>query len=114
MPPGRANRTREGKNRIRAEMPPLPQRVTIFGVGLSRGSFALALKRAFPEIQITGVDKPDVLDRARQLRIIDTVGAVYDRPAGRRPPLQSDVVVLATPVGEILKLLDQFTQDHKL
>src|SRR5438309_1992641 len=76
----------------------LPQRVTIFGVGLIGGSLALALKRAFPEIQIAGVDKPEVLDRARQLQIVDTAG----------PQSVPDLVVLATPVGEILKLLDQF------
>src|SRR2546427_11373113 len=101
-------------------MEDFPKKVTIFGVGLIGGSLSLALKRAFPEIRIAGVDKPDVLERARCLKIIDAVGAVYDRPGGPRsasatarslntsPPLQQDLVVLATPVGEILKLLDQF------
>ena len=82
----------------------IPQKVTIFGVGLIGGSLALALKRAFPEIQIAGVDKPEVLDRARQLQIVDTAG----------PQSAPDLVVLATPVGEILKLLDQFTNNHRL
>jgi prephenate dehydrogenase len=77
----------------------------IFGVGLIGGSLALALKRASPETQIAGVDKPDVLERARRLRIIDAAGTI-DQP--------SDLVILATPVGEILKLLDQFTQNQKL
>ena len=101
-------------------MEDFPKKVTIFGVGLIGGSLSLALKRAFPEIRIAGVDNPDVLERARRLKIIDAVGAVYDRPGGprsasatvrslnTRPPLQQDLVVLATPVGEILKLLDQF------
>jgi prephenate dehydrogenase len=71
--------------------------VTIYGTGLIGGSLALALRRAFPEIRIAGVDRPDVLERAKRLKIIDVAG-----------PQSSDVVVLATPVGEILKLIDRF------
>jgi prephenate dehydrogenase len=88
-----------------------PQRVTIFGVGLIGGSLALALKRAFPEIRIAGVDKPDVLKRARELKIIDRVlGSIHDASGD----LESDLVVLATPVGDILRLLDQFTDNRRL
>src|SRR5438552_3872176 len=71
--------------------------VTIYGTGLIGGSLGLALKRAFPHIRIAGVDRPEVLERARQLKIIDVAVA---QPA--------DLVILATPVGDILKLLDQF------
>ena len=71
--------------------------VTIYGTGLIGGSLALALKQAFPQIRIAGVDKPEVLERAQRLKIIDVGGA---QPA--------DLVILATPVGEILKLIDQF------
>jgi prephenate dehydrogenase len=88
-----------------------PQRVTIFGVGLIGGSLALALKRAFPEIRIAGADKPDVLDRARRLKIIDDA---LGSPFNPSDQLNSDLVVLATPVGDILRLLDQFTQNHRL
>src|SRR5437870_2266423 len=80
-----------------------PQRVTIFGTGLIGGSFALALKRAFPRVRIAGVDKPDVLDQALRLKIIDVAGA---QPA--------DLVILATPVGDILKLVDQFASEQTL
>jgi prephenate dehydrogenase len=79
------------------------ERVTIVGTGLIGGSLALALKRAFPGIHIAGVDKPEVLDRARKLNIIDSI----ERQA-------SDLVVLAAPVGSILKLLDQFTTEGTL
>src|SRR4051794_8078564 len=71
------------------------QRITIYGTGLIGGSLALALKRAFPGVRITGVDKPEVLQRALQLGIIDTT---------EREP--AEVTVLATPVGEILRLMD--------
>ena len=80
-----------------------PQRVTIFGVGLVGGSFGLALRKAFPEIRISGVDKPDVLERAGRLNIID------DRSSASTE--SPDLIVLATPVGEILKLLDRFKVD---
>jgi prephenate dehydrogenase len=102
-------------------------RVTIFGVGLIGGSLGLALKRAFPESRISGVDKPNVLERARQLRIIDdaagALGEARQRAAvinelpqsgGHRPPMQSELIILATPVGEILKLLDQFNSTSAL
>jgi len=71
-------------------------RVTIYGTGLIGGSLGLALRNAFPRIQIAGVDRPEVVDRALRLGIIDMAGP---QPAG--------LVILATPVGEILKLLDE-------
>src|SRR5437867_11822179 len=79
------------------------QRVTIFGTGLIGGSFALALKRVFPGVRVAGVDKPDVVERALRLNIIDVAGAET-----------ADLVILATPVGEILKFLDQFTSQKTL
>src|SRR5690349_13907251 len=79
------------------------QRVTIVGTGLIGGSLALALKRAFPELQVAGVDKPEVLERARRLHIIDSI-----------EPRPSELIVLATPVGNILKLLDQFATETTL
>jgi prephenate dehydrogenase len=79
------------------------QTVTMFGTGLIGGSVALALKRAFPGIRISGVDKPDVLDRALHLKIIDLTG-----------PQRSDLIILATPVSDILRLLDQFVGEQTL
>ena len=117
MPPGGAHRTREREERITQHF---PQRVTIIGVGLIGGSLGLALKRAFPAIQIAGIDKPDVLERARKLRVIDTVGAVGEAQVRQRAASSNDrasdadLIVLAAPVGEILKLLDQFTENRKL
>src|SRR6266705_3284015 len=79
------------------------QRVTIFGTGLIGGSLALALKRAFPGVRVAGVDKPEVLERALRLKIIDIPEA---QPA--------DLLILATPVGDILKLIDQFASEQTL
>jgi prephenate dehydrogenase len=77
--------------------------VTIYGTGLIGGSLALALKQAFPRVVIAGVDNAETLQRAQELQIIDVAG-----------PQPADLVVLATPVGEILKLLDQFQSQNTL
>lgn len=70
--------------------------VCIYGTGLIGGSLALALKRWKSELRLAGVDSPEVLERARQLNIIDVAG-----------PEPADLTILATPVGEILRLLDE-------
>src|SRR5205085_11820948 len=48
-------------------------------------------------------DKPEVLERALRLKIIDVPEA---QPA--------DLIILATPVGDILKLIDQFVSEQTL
>ena len=78
-------------------------KVTVYGTGLIGGSLALALKRAFPDIHITGVDKPQVLKRALELKMIDAIG-----------PQPADLIVLATPIGEILRLLDELPTEMPL
>lgn len=77
--------------------------VTIYGTGLIGGSLALGLRRAFPEIRIAGVDKPEVERRARELGIIDEKG-----------PHAADLIILAAPVGEILNLLEEFSPSEAL
>lgn len=74
-------------------------RIAVVGLGLMGGSLALALKDSCAALY--GVD-PDVatLELARRLGAVD---ACDSRPEAILP--QADVVVLAAPVGEILKLL---------
>jgi prephenate dehydrogenase len=76
-------------------------RVGIVGLGLIGGSIALGLRRRWPEVQVIGVDRPEVAADAHRLGAIsDTRGALGN--------LQSaDLVVLATPVPEILASLDE-------
>jgi prephenate dehydrogenase len=71
-------------------------KVTVYGTGLIGGSLALALKRAYSDMHIAGVDRPEVLKRALELKMIDVAG-----------PQPADLVVLATPIGQILRLLDE-------
>jgi prephenate dehydrogenase len=77
--------------------------VTIYGTGLIGGSLARALKRAYPGVRIAGVDRSEVVERALHLNLIDIDG-----------PQPADLVVLATPVADILKLLDQFAGTRTL
>lgn len=65
-------------------------------------SFALALRKHFPRVRVYGVDDQDVLDRAQKL------GAVEVAPELPRSP---DLLVLAAPVGAILKRLEELPSD---
>lgn len=73
-----------------------PRTVTIYGTGLMGSSFALALKQAIPGVRVFGVDNADILDRAR------AVGAI--EPGAAEP---SDLIILSTPVGDIVRLLGE-------
>ena len=81
------------------------QRITIIGLGLIGGSWALALKGRGIASRRIGCDKPDILERARAAGMIDEAFA-DPREAIRN----SDLVILATPVGAILDLLPQIKQ----
>lgn len=78
------------------------QQLTIIGTGLIGGSFALALKKRGFEVRVVGCDKEEVLARANKMKAID---------AGIADPIEaiagSDVVVLATPVGQIVDLIER-------
>lgn len=77
----------------------ISQRVTIVGLGLMGGSMALALR---PYVKhLTAVDThPATLARALSQGMIDV--ATTDLAEGVR---RADLVILATPVGTILRLL---------
>ncbi len=78
------------------------QQITIVGTGLIGGSLALALKHhGFPG-RIIGVDRPEILREALERRVVDV--AESDPVAGTRG---SDVVVLCTPVGGIIDLMER-------
>ncbi len=78
------------------------RQVTVIGTGLIGGSFALALKKNGFAGRIVGCDKEAVLARAKKRKAIDA--GVAD-PA--RAIAGSDIVVLATPVGRILDLIER-------
>jgi len=78
------------------------QQITIVGTGLIGGSFALALKKRGFAGRIIGCDRKPVLAHAKAASVIDESEA---------DPIQatrgSQVVLLATPVGGILDLIER-------
>lgn len=78
------------------------KQITIVGTGLIGGSFALALREAGYAGRIVGCDRGVVLSRAQDMRAISS---------GIEDPVKaiegSDLVVLATPVGAIIDLIER-------
>lgn len=77
------------------------RQITVIGTGLIGGSFALALKKNGFHGQIAGCDRAPELQRALDRGAIDLA---HTNPADAVQ--DSDLVVLATPVGAILDLID--------
>src|SRR5579884_1816343 len=78
------------------------EQITILGTGLIGGSFALALRKHGFRGRLVGCDRADVLEKAIARGVID---------AGFTDPLAaargSQVVLLATPVGAIIDLIER-------
>ncbi|HJV75592.1 MAG TPA: prephenate dehydrogenase/arogenate dehydrogenase family protein [Noviherbaspirillum sp.] len=76
-------------------------KVTIFGVGLIGGSFSLALKKAGVVRQVVGVGRSvKSLERARQLGIIDAIGASLEEAVSG-----ADLILVAAPVAQTESIL---------
>ena len=77
------------------------KQVSIIGIGLIGGSFALDLKQHIPGIQITAIDQNKThLTEALTLGILDQIGDLNSLK-------HSDLVVLAIPVNAALEVLPQ-------
>ena len=75
------------------------KQVSIIGVGLIGGSFALDLRHHIPEVCITGIDHNEThLTEALSLGIVDQKGDLNTL-------VTADLVVLAIPVNAALKVL---------
>jgi prephenate dehydrogenase len=75
--------------------------VTVVGVGLIGGSFALALRKAGFTGKIIGVSSPETIRAALDRHVIDEAMPLRDA-AG-----QSDLIYLAQPIARILETLDE-------
>jgi len=75
--------------------------VSIVGVGLIGGSFALAAKRYGIAERITGIDSAPVLEEACARGVVDGPETSFDS----RKVCDADLVYLAAPVGGILGFL---------
>lgn len=81
---------------------PFFKRISIIGLGLIGGSWALALKKLNYAAHRVGFDAPGVLRQAIES------GAVHEGAKDIPAAVQNaDLVILATPVGKILDLLPQ-------
>ncbi len=86
-------------------MAPLFPRVAVLGTGLIGGSFALALRPASPGIRIVGWDKPGVLERAVELRVVDEA-----KPELAEALDGADLVYIALPVGLAIERLPEIAR----
>jgi len=81
------------------------RRVAILGVGLIGGSFALALRRNFPDIVVVGFDKPHVLRQALER------GAIHEAFADFSLAIAgADLIYVALPVGLTIELLPEIAR----
>jgi len=77
------------------------KKISIFGVGLIGGSFALALKNKGVVAEVMGVGRRrETLERAKSLGLIDSIAeTIQDAVAG------ADLVLIAAPVAQTGSLL---------
>ena len=86
----------------------MSRKIYIIGVGLIGGSFALEIKKIFPDSNIIGIDNStENLDQAINLGIIDAIGSIDDIT-------NPFMILLAIPVKSIINtlpnVLDKSTQ----
>lgn len=74
------------------------KKIHIIGLGLLGGSFALALKKAKPEIKFTGYDSNSQNQE-------DAIALGIIEEAKEKPDMDTDVIVLATPANTLSGLL---------
>ena len=87
----------------------MSRKIYIIGVGLIGGSFALEIKKIFPDSNIIGIDNSkENLDQAINLKIIDAIGSIDDIT-------NPFMILLAIPVKSIINILsnvlDKSTQN---
>jgi prephenate dehydrogenase len=80
-------------------------RVAIVGTGLIGGSFALALRKYFPDSVVVGWDKPQVLRHALER------GAIHEGiPDLSLAVAGTDLIYVALPVGHTIELLPEIAR----
>lgn len=79
--------------------------ITIIGLGLIGGSWALALKRTCPEIVITGVDiEADSLNEALKRKLIDKKSADFAQGVK-----DADVVIISTLASSVIEVIKEIS-----
>src|SRR5712692_1923555 len=81
------------------------RRVTVLGIGLVGGSFALAVRKRLPDVRITGWDKQHVLQQAQ------AAGAIHEGSTElSRVVRGADLVYVALPIGLTIELLPEIAR----
>jgi len=75
------------------------KKIHIIGLGLLGGSFALAVRKANPELEITGFD-------SNRANLDDALGMQLITKELEVPDHDTDIVILATPVDTLFALLE--------
>ena len=78
--------------------------ICIIGTGLIGGSMGLLIKEMTPEIRLTGVDLPDVIDNLPD-------NSPFDRTSTRENLAEvlrsTDLILLALPVAAVIDILPE-------
>jgi prephenate dehydrogenase len=82
--------------------------VAVIGTGLIGGSFALALRKHFPEITVVGFDRPEVAERALKRGAVQAIAG--DLASAVR---DADLVYIALPIAGILEVLPTVAANAK-
>ena len=83
----------------RADIP--VTKILIAGLGVMGASLAIAIRQNLPHIHISGFDRPEVMEEAKKMAIIDDI-AQWPQDANTM-----DVVFLATPLHILKQQLDE-------
>jgi prephenate dehydrogenase len=83
------------------------QRIAIVGFGLIGASVALAARARWPALQVTAIDRGEVLEAGRARAIATAYVDTTDRTARRRAFEEAELSILATPIAEIEAVLPE-------
>ena len=79
--------------------------VAVLGTGLIGGSFALAVRHAFPQVSVVGWDRREILQRAHEREAIThSAASLLDAVKS------ADLVYVAMPIGATLDLLPELAR----
>ncbi len=79
------------------------KRVVVAGLGLMGGSIGMALRRSLPKLEIVGVDRETVTRSEEGRQFLTKAVAIETISDMSQLTQDADLVVLAMPVGEIVK-----------
>lgn len=77
------------------------EKISIIGLGLIGGSIAKALKASNPELEISGFDFSEIMDKAFR------DGNINNKLNNYEESLQSDIIFICTPIDLSLKIFNQ-------